>query len=201
LKGKRGAQTTSQGLQSGSQGWQTIGSQGMQAIGSQGSQLARTLALAFTNNPPKGRKGRGPQGSKQGSQGSQTTTSQGWHAIGSQGWQATGSQGLQPFQTTDKRPKMPASAHVVAAKITIAVNIGSRIWRFILILLNTVGETCWQRLPLIRYWGLSEKNHPNYIRLRKYPKITFVPIIGTLETGRSHFAPTMPHERTGQYEV
>jgi hypothetical protein len=63
------------------------------------------------------------------------------HAIGSQGWQATGSQGLQPFQTTDKRPKIPASALVVAAKMMIAVNIDNTILCFILVLLkNTVGE-------------------------------------------------------------
>jgi hypothetical protein len=73
---------------------------------------------------------------------------QGWHAIGSHGWQAAGSQGLQPFQTTERRPKIPASALVVAAKITIAANMDTTILCFISILLKkirlgkSVGNDC-----------------------------------------------------------
>jgi hypothetical protein len=75
--------------------------------------------FTFAKKPPNGRQGTIPQGEPHGSQ----MGSHGWQAMGSHGWQATCSQGLQAFQTTERRPKMPASATVVAAKITIAVNM------------------------------------------------------------------------------
>jgi hypothetical protein len=88
---------------------------------------------------------------------------QGSHAIGSHGWQATGSQGLQPFQTTESRPKMPASAVVEAAKMTIAVNMDTTILCFISILLKNYG---WGNLLATiatpSLLGLSDKTYPDY---------------------------------------
>jgi hypothetical protein len=118
----------------------------------------------LTSAPPNGRKGRQPN--PQGSQGAATTHGlhsvgrQGWHAIGSHGWQATCSQGLQPFQTTERRPKMPASAQVEAAKMTIAVNIDTTILFFISILLKIrlglfAGNDCHHSVT-----GVIGKNFP-----------------------------------------
>jgi len=95
----------------------------------------------FAKNPPNGRKtGRpmkGPHGlQKAGAHGSQMTGTHGLQTIGSHGMQATGKQGLQPFQTTERRPKMPASAVVVAARKTIAVNADNKRLCFMLILLK-----------------------------------------------------------------
>jgi hypothetical protein len=89
----------------------------------------------FAKNPPNGRHGalQAPHGSQ--------AASHGWQAMGSHGWQATCSQGLQPFQTTERRPKMPASATVDAAKITIAVNMDTTSLCFILILLKRLGKS------------------------------------------------------------
>ena len=134
------------------------GSHGSQPV----AQQAIVLAFRLAKIPPNGRNGRkSQQGDAHGSQ----TTSHGWqtvlHGIGSHGWQATGSQGLQPFQTTERRPKMPASALAVAAKMTIAVNTDNKILCFISILLkNTVGEICWQRLPVLSLLGCIGKKLP-----------------------------------------
>ena len=146
--------------------------------GSHGSQLtaqhgvAESLAPKFAKSQPNGRNtGRPPHGSHAiGSHGSQATcshgvqaiASHGWQAIGSHGWQATGSQGLQPFQTTERRPKMPASAVVAAAKTMIAVNVDNKTLCFIFILLKNYG---WGNLlatiaiPLSL--KVSEKRVPN----------------------------------------
>ena len=158
LQAPHGSQTTSHG-------WQIAGSHGSQPVVQQA-----VLAFRPANRPPNGRNGRksqhAPQGSQAASQGWQTVGTQGWQIVGSHGWQATCSQGLQPFHTTERRPKMPASALVVAAKMTIAVNTDNKILCFISILLkNTVGEICWQRLPALSLLGSIGKNlsHPHPI--------------------------------------
>ena len=120
-------------------GSQATCSQGLQ----QGVQTDVRRVFMFAKNPPNGRHGRTPQDEPHGSQ----MGSQGLQAIGSHGWHATCSQGLQPFQTTESRPKMPASATVVAANSTIAVNMDTTSFCFILILLKirlgkSVGNDC-----------------------------------------------------------
>jgi hypothetical protein len=184
----KGPQIGSHGSQAiASHGLQAIGSQGVQATASHGLQLAGpqwtadNLAPKFAKNPPNGRNtGRPVKGLQIGSHGSQAIASHGLQAIGSQGVQATGSQGLQPFQTTERRPKMPASAVVVAANTIIAVNADNKSLCFIFNSpKNTVGEICWQRLPFLRYWGYRTKTVRTTLSYEKNPVITPEPIIGT----------------------
>jgi len=82
--------------------------------------------------------------------------------------QATGKQGLQPFQTTERRPKMPASAVVVAARIIIAVNVDNKSLCFIF---NSPKKYGWGNLlatvAILSLLGVSDKNHPDYTCLRK----------------------------------
>jgi len=120
------------------------------------------------------------------------TGSQGMHARGSQGMHATGSQGLQPFHTTERRPKMPASAVVVAASTMIAVNVDNKSLCFISILLKkrlgkTIGNDCHSfvtggyRIKLIR----SSHGY------ERFPVLTFAPLIGTQETDSPSFLASM----------
>jgi hypothetical protein len=190
-KSGRGLPTTAQGSQIGSQGLQAIGSQGLQATGSHGSQPgaqwwdAASFAFRFIKNPPNGRKsGRGPQttaqGSQSGSQGLQAIGSQGLQAIGSHGVQATGSQGLQPFQTTERRPKMPASAVVVAAKITIAVNADNKKLCFIFILLKIrLGKSLATIAISYATGEYRTECARSILGNEKNPIMLFVPILGT----------------------
>ena len=159
------------GPQIGSHGSQAIASQGLQATGSHGSQLAGPqctadiLAPRFEKNPPNGRntgRPKDPHGSQAAAHGSQAAASHGLQAIGSQGMQATGVQGLQPFQTTERRPKMPASAVVVAANTIIAVNVDNKSLCFILILLKIrLGKSA-GNVAIPSLLGVSDKTHPNY---------------------------------------
>ena len=147
------------GPQTGSHGLHATGSHGLHATGTHGSQIgphimgpqwtAVILAPRFAKNPPNGRNtGRPIKGPQIGAHGSQRIGSQGPHIIGSHGIQATGKQGLQPFQTTERRPKMPASAVVVAARIIIAVNVDNKSLCFIfnspkkIRLGKTTGNSC-----------------------------------------------------------
>jgi hypothetical protein len=79
--------------------------------------------------------------------------------------QATGSHGLQPFQTTERRPKMPASAVVVAANTISAVNADKKNLCFIVNSpkKSTVGEKyVGNDCHSFVIGGLSDKNDPNY---------------------------------------
>ena len=193
------------GPQIGSHGSQAIASQGLQATGSHGSQLAgpqftaENLAPRFAKNPPNGRNtGRpklphGSHGLQTSAHGSQAIASHGLQAIGSQGMQATASQGLQPFHTTERRPKMPASAVVAAAKTMIAVNVDNKSLCFIFNSpKNTVGEICWQQLPFLRYWGYRTKSVQTTLGSEKIPVMPLAPFIGSQATELSTLFASMP---------
>jgi hypothetical protein len=75
---------------------------------------------------------------------------------------------------------MPALAYDAAARKTIAVNTDNKNLCLILILLKSYG---WGNLLATiatpSLWEISGKSRLNYIRFRKSPIVTVVPIVGT----------------------